>query len=44
MGKALEKLLDGFNLEVVDPDVSGISDVGLVRVLNEDNWGCISYT
>ena len=44
MGRALEKLLDGFGTETVDPDVAGISDVGLVRVLNEDNWGWYQLT
>ena len=44
MGRALEKLLNGFASEDIDPDVAGISDVGLVRVLNEDNWGWYQLT
>jgi len=44
MGKALETLLDALSSTDVDPDVAGISDVGLVRVLNEDNWGWYQLT
>ena len=44
MGRALEKLLNGFDSDAVDPDVAGISEVGLVRVLNEDNWGWYQLT
>ncbi len=44
MGKKLEGLLSFFEGEDVDPNVAGISDVGLVRVLNEDNWGWYQLT
>ena len=39
MGRALEGLLDQFSSKEIDSSFAGISDVGLVRVLNEDNWG-----
>ncbi len=44
MGRRLEQLLNQFEGETVDPNVAGISDVGLVRVLNEDNWGWFQLT
>ena len=44
MGRALEALLNTFDSDVVDANVAGISDVGLVRVLNEDNWGWYQLT
>ena len=44
MGRALEKLLDGFSAETIDPDVAELANVGLVRVLNEDNWGWYQLT
>jgi protein phosphatase len=39
MGRAVESLLNSFDSKYIDENVSGMSDVGLVRVLNEDNWG-----
>ena len=38
MGREIEsfRFLD---TEYIDENIAGISDVGLVRVLNEDNWG-----
>ena len=39
MGRALEGLLDQFSSESIESSFAGLSDVGLVRVLNEDNWG-----
>ena len=39
MGREIEKLINIFDKEERDENASAISDVGLVRVLNEDNWG-----
>lgn len=39
MGRAIEQLLGAFENPHLDPWSAGMSDVGLVRVLNEDNWG-----
>jgi PPM family protein phosphatase len=44
MGRELETLLNTFDSETVNPNVAGVSDVGLVRVLNEDNWGWYQLT
>jgi len=38
-GRAVEKRFDAFSADTYRPLVSGMSDVGLVRQLNEDNWG-----
>ncbi len=39
MGREIEQLLEIFDTEDRDNDAAAMSDVGLVRVLNEDNWG-----
>ena len=39
MGREIERLLSIFDKEERDQNASAMSDVGLVRVLNEDNWG-----
>lgn len=39
MGREIEKMLALFDKEERDQRASAMSDVGLVRVLNEDNWG-----
>ncbi len=38
-GRAVEKRFDAFAGHAYTPLVSGMTDVGLVRQLNEDNWG-----
>jgi protein phosphatase len=38
-GRAVEKRFDAFAAEAYSPLASGMTDVGLVRQLNEDNWG-----
>lgn len=38
-GRALEKELDAFSSMPATPTLAGMTDVGLVRQLNEDNWG-----
>jgi len=38
-GRAVEKRFDAFAAESYPSLASGMSDVGLVRQLNEDNWG-----
>jgi len=38
-GRAVEKRFEAFASETYPPLISGMSDVGLVRELNEDNWG-----
>lgn len=38
-GRAVEQRFDAFASQKYDPRTAGMSDVGLVRSLNEDNWG-----
>jgi PPM family protein phosphatase len=44
MGREIEKLLVEEYAPKLDPNISAMSDVGLIRVLNEDNWGWIEIT
>ena len=43
-GREIEKMLAQFHNPWQDEHASAISDVGLVRVLNEDNWGWAQLT
>ena len=38
-GRAVEQRFDAFGGLTYRPILSGMTDVGLVRALNEDNWG-----
>ncbi len=38
-GRAVETRFEAFAVDTYPPVLSGMSDVGLVRQLNEDNWG-----
>ncbi len=38
-GRAVEQRFDAFGGLTYRPIISGMTDVGLVRALNEDNWG-----
>src|SRR5690606_5494342 len=38
-GRAIETRFEAFAVDAFKPVIGGMSDVGLVRQLNEDNWG-----